>query len=425
MSDQQTIVLDYGHQGYNLKLDYDKADWNIIKPLQVEKLQSAESTLMAAFAKPINTIPIRDIIKPADEVVLVISDNTRPVPNKFLISAIVDYLKLEAEKVTILIGTGSHRPLDYKNLIELLGGEIIEKFKVICHDASDNKNLQYLGDSKKGFPIYVNKHYLKADKKIVLGFIEPHFFAGFSGGAKGICPAICGQETIDGIHAFEIIAHPGSDYGNLETNSQQAVVRDIASHFPPDFLINVTLNTNKEITGIYCGDYIEAHRRGARQVKKEAMIEVSKKYPIVITSNSGYPLDQNLYQTVKGMAASARIVKPGGAIFVASECSRGLPDDGKFADIMRQGKTAGDILEITADPDYHIMDRWQAQKLAMVLQSAKVFLYSSLPADKVESCKINPVNDLGEALYEYINELDYKPSIAVLPHGPRTIPHFQ
>jgi len=418
----QAVRLDYGRDGRELTLDNSIADWTIIEPREFPPIESFSKCFIDSVSLPIGALDLKDIIVPDDMVVIVTADNTRPVPNGLLIPAIIDYCRLDPANVTILIGTGSHRPLKGKAIADFLGENIADKFEVICHDASDTDSLETLGLTRSGIPVSINRYYLEADKKIILGFIEPHFFAGFSGGAKAVCPGICGLDTIDAFHSFDIIGHPDSDYGILDNNPQQRAAREVVAMAPPDFMINVILNSRKEITHIFSGNYIEAHRIGCAEVAGAAMIELDHKFPVVITTNSGYPLDQNLYQTVKGIAAAALIVEEGGIIIVASECINGIPDDGNFAEILNSCSTLDSLLEMLSDKNYTRMDRWQAQKLAMILKKAEVLVFSSLSADKIKKCKMTKIDNIQSAILSKVKQFGSKPEIAVLPNGPLTIP---
>jgi len=417
-----TVRLDYGRHGLDLTLDESLADWTIIEPREYPIIESFSQAFLESVSSPIGTHDLKAIISPDDMVVIVTADNTRPVPNRLLIPAIVDYCKLDPSNVTVLIGTGSHRPMNQKALVDFLGRDIVNNYEVICHDASDIGALKKLGITKESIPVSINRYYLESPKKIILGFIEPHFFAGFSGGPKAVCPGVCGLDTIDVFHSFDIIGHPESDYGILESNPQQMAARDVVAMAPPDFMINVVLNSQKEITHIFSGDYIEAHRIGCAEVAGAAMIELKHKFPIVITTNSGYPLDQNLYQTVKGIAAAALIVEKGGTIIVASECINGIPEDGNFAEIMSSRPDLDALMKMLSDPEFTKMDRWQAQKLGNILKKAEVLVYSSLDAGSIQKCQMTKIDNIQSTIISKVKQLGYKPKIAVLPHGPLTIP---
>jgi len=424
-NNRNMVRLDYGLSGVEIRLDRNLADWDIIEPRTTPAAASFEKSFFESVSNPIGRPSLCELISPDDSVAIVTADATRPVPNRLLIPAVIEHCRLKPENVTILVGTGTHRPHSERELNELLGDEIITKCRVICHDASDDKMLEYIGDTESGIPVHMNKYYLHADKKIALGFIEPHFFAGYSGGAKGICPAICGLKTINAFHSFDIIGDPESDYGILEKNPQQRAARDVTAMAPPDFLINVILNSRKEITQIFSGHYIEAHREGCRTVSESAMVGVKRKYPLVITSNSGYPLDQNLYQTVKGIAAASLITEKGGHIIIASECRNGIPPDGNFAGIMESERDPESLLRKMADRKFKLTDRWQAQKLAGILRNVDVLVYSSLDAASIGKCKMRKIDNIQTTIADIATRLTDHPRIAVMPQGPLTIPYLK
>ena len=200
------------------------------------------------------------------------------------------------------------------------------------HSAHEPSGLELAGRTPDGRPVYLNREWLQADRRIVLGFIEPHFMAGFSGGYKGVFPALADIDAIMHYHRADVIGDPRSTWGRLEDNPTQDQIRANGSLAPVDFCVNVTLNRRREITGFYCGDALEAHREGCRAAKATAMVACDRAYPVVVTTNSGYPLDQNLYQAVKGMSAAAQIVEPGrrdprrGALQRRLPVARQLPD---------------------------------------------------------------------------------------------------
>lgn len=419
------VKLDFGTGGINLYLDHSIADWHIIEPHQISTAQPFSEIFAESVSNPIGSENLKKIIASDDRVVIVTADGTRPLPGRQLIRAIIDFCSLDCEKVTVLVGTGSHRPHTVKQLVDILGRDIVQNCRVICHTATDKNTVENVAITQGGIPVSLNRDYLEADKRLVIGFIEPHLFAGFSGGAKGVCPAICGLKTIDAFHSFDIIGHSDCDYGKLENNPQQKAAREVVSFVPPDFLINVLLDSSKQITHIFSGHYIKAHRAGCAQTGRTAMVELDRRYPVVVTTNSGYPLDQNLYQTVKGICAASLIVEEGGTIFVASECSRGVPEDGNFSDIMDLRASLDSLYEMMSHPGFKVVDRWQAQKLVMALRKADVRLYSSLAKSEIEKCKMKKVENLENAIAEKIRDLGGKPRVAVMPHGPLTIPYLK
>ena len=275
----------------------------------------------------------------------------------------------------------------------MFGPEMARSLNIVNHDAFDPGQNVYIGQTPAGKRALVNRRYLEADKRIVVGFIEPHFFAGFSGGAKGVIPALASIDTIISIHGFDLIANPLSTWGTVEENPIRCELEAMVAHCPPEFMVNVTLNSDKAITGMFVGDYIQAHRAGCRRSREEAMQPVRSRFPLVITSNSGFPLDQNLYQTIKGISAAARITEPGGTILVASECSDGLPDHGNFGPLMKQGRTPHDILQGIVDLPEEILDQWEAQVYAYLMKEYDIRLFSAMDASTVRACKLGVVGD--------------------------------
>ncbi len=424
MENLDQIALAFGKTRIPIRADPKLATWKIIRPSFQRALPNAKEIFQTACRRPIKHAPLRDTIQPTDRVVIVTSDGTRAVPNRLLIPWILEELRVPIQQVTILLENGSHRANTTEELAGMFGRELVSKMQILNHDAYDPKRNSWLGQTSQGTDVYLDKIYLEAEKRIVMGFVEPHFFAGFSGGAKGIAPGVASIETILHLHRAELIADPMSTWGVLDENPIQREIAEAVALCPPDFLVNVTLNSDQAITEFYLGDYREAHRQGCASVKELSMVAVDERFPLVITSNSGFPLDQNLYQTVKGMSAAERIVETGGTILVTSECRDGLPDHGNFSKIMQKGSSPEDVLKWISALDQPILDQWQAQILAGILQRANVAVYSRVKETELCGCKLSVIKDLQKTLQEKIQELGNGDRVAVLPNGPLTIPYL-
>lgn len=269
----------------------------------------------------------------------------------------------------------------------------------------------------------INRTYLEADVKVLTGFIEPHFFAGFSGGPKAVLPSLAGAESVFSNHGYTIIAHPQTTWGVSEGNPIWEEMREVALETEPDFLVNVTLNERQAITGVFTGEMLAAHRAGCAVVKETAMVPVEAAYDVVVTTNSGYPLDQNLYQSVKGMIAAARIVRRGGVILMAAACEDGLPDHGLYADLLRRAGSPQKMLEMVAAPGFEAQDQWQVQIQAQIQQHVDVFVYADgLSEAQIEAALFRPCGDIEQTLAQLTKT--YGPRICVLPEGPQTIPYL-
>jgi nickel-dependent lactate racemase len=307
----------------------------------------------------------------------------------------------------------------------MVGPDVVRKYRIVNHTAHDPKTLAFAGKTSDGRDVQMTKEYVQADKRIVLGFIEPHFMAGFSGGYKGIFPAIADIEAITHYHRAAVIADPKSTWGVLEGNPTQEQIRRNGSLLPLDFCLNVTLNNKRQITGSYCGDALEAHRRGCAFAKETAMVACDKAFPVVVTTNGGYPLDQNLYQTVKGMSAAAQIVAEDGYILTAARYNNGFPSHGNFKKLLFEHGTPRAILDTVLAPGFSMFDQWEAQMLAMILVRARAGLFSEIPAEDIRRAHVEPVKDVSSRLSEELRKIGRDAPVAILPEGPMTIPYLR
>ncbi len=273
------------------------------------------------------------------------TDNTRATPNERIIPWLLEALGDHPRDQIVLINQlGTHRPNTRTELEEMLTPEVVANYEVINHDCENDAELVTVGEMNDGTPATVNRRVVEADLRIITGFIEPHFFAGFSGGPKGIIPGCAGLKTIQASHNVRNIGHPQASFGITDGNPLWEELLRVALSIGPSFLVNVSLTHDRRITGVYTGDLREAHRQGCRDVKAKAMTPTPESFDVVVTTNSGYPLDRNLYQGVKGMSAAARIVKDGGTIVLACECGDGVPDGSPFDLLLRESSSPADIL---------------------------------------------------------------------------------
>lgn len=377
----KTTLL-YGKDGLTIEVP-DRAV--IIEPKHLDGLADEEKAVREALQNPIGTPPLREMVKSTDRVAIVISDITRPTPNEKLVPWLLNELShVPHENFVIINGTGTHRDQTEEEFVQMLGQWVVDHIKIVNNHCHDKETLVNVGRSRFGCDVYLNKEYVEADFRIVTGFIEPHFFAGFSGGPKGIMPGIAGIETIQTFHNARMIGDPLATWGNMVDNPLQDMTREINGMCKPHFMLNVTLNRSKEITRVLAGELYEAHDIGCAFAKEHAMIRTDDRFDVVITSNSGYPLDQNLYQAVKGMSAAHKIVKQGGTIICAAECSDGLPSHGNYARILQMRKNPHEILEMINSEQFEMFDQWQVQKQAVIQVWADVYVYSSLSPEEVE-----------------------------------------
>ena len=306
----------------------------------------------------------------------------------------------------------------------MLTPAVVHHYRVINHECENPKELVALGTMRDGTPALINRHLVEADVRIITGFIEPHFFAGFSGGPKGIIPGVAGLKTVMSNHGYKNINHPDSTFGVTLGNPLWEEIRDVATRVGASFLLNVTLNEQRRITGVFAGHLIEAHQQGAEFVRRSAMQKVPAPFEVVVSTNSGYPLDLNLYQAVKGMSAGARILHPGGTLVMACECREGVPPQSAFEQFLHSVSGPDEILSKLATPGFVWPEQWQAHIQALIQKKAEVHFFSSLPAKTVRAAHLHPCPDISAFVNQELFRLGSSARVAVLPQGPLTIPYL-
>jgi nickel-dependent lactate racemase len=417
------VQLQYGRHG--LHVEVPSANIHVIEPRFLPGLIDEAAEFQAAIHHPIGSAPLAELIKSTDKVAVVVPDITRPFPSHRVLPWLFAALAhVPPENFTIHLGNGSHRLETDREIIALLGADIATRYRVVNHNAHDRSTLERAGTEPDGQPVYFDREYVQADKRIALGFIEPHLMAGFSGGYKAIMPGIADIDSMLRYHNAARIGHPRSTWGVLDRNPTQELIRHNGSLLPVDFCVNVTLNCERQITRFFCGQVIAAHEQGAAFCKNTTMIACAHPYSIVITTNSGYPLDQSLYQTDKGLSAAAQIVQDGGLIICASECSDGFPAHGNFRQLLFEHATPQHLLSTILALGFALFDQWEAQIHADICVKARVALYSTLPADDVRRAYLEPIGDLDAFIAAEVDRLGRDAPIAVLPEGPQTIPYL-
>jgi nickel-dependent lactate racemase len=418
------ITLAYGTSGLPIELDEARYDATVLLPKDPPAHPDPKAAFTAAVDRPSGGKPLVAIAaaKKPTKIAIAIADHTRPVPDHLLVPWIVERLGVRDDQVSILIGTGTHRGSTPDELKRMLG-DAAGRFTIVNHDCQKTEDLVLVGRSRCGGECWLNRHWVEADLRIATGFIEPHFFAGFSGGSKGVVPAIAGLKTVQHFHRSKLIAHPGTTWGDPRANPLQALTREMTALCPPDFIVNVTLNLRKEITAVYAGEMVAAHDAGCAAALHEAMIPVPRRFPVVVTTNSGYPLDQNFYQTVKGISAASRIVEEGGTIIAASRCNAGLPDEGEFRALLADPRPSDALLAAILASDRTPHDQWQVQTLLQCAEKARIVLCSDLSAADRALTRTGHAADPTIALEaERMARGGGRMPVAVMPMGPLTIP---
>ena len=419
------VELAYGKKG--LVVDLPEKRTRIIEPVYVPGLPSEEDTLLRVLRKPTGSQPLRQIASSGDTVAISVCDITRPMPSARVLPVILSELShIPKDQITILIATGTHRANTRQELDEMLGPEVVANYRIVNHSAFDPDHLSPAGETSEGIPISLNTEWLASDIRITAGFVEPHFFAGFSGGPKMVAPGLAAVETIMQLHSAPLIADPSATWGITEGNPIHGAIRQIAAQTGVSFAIDVTLNRDHEITSVHAGELFESHASACRFARRTAMQSVSSPFEVVLTTNSGYPLDLNLYQSVKGMSAAARIVRQGGAIICAAECSDGIPDHGEYRQLLASSSSPESLLELVHSPGFECQDQWQVQIQGQIQSKASVYLKSSyLKPEQVREAHLEPIEDVEATVTRLLDDYGADARLCVLPQGPQTIPYLE
>jgi nickel-dependent lactate racemase len=417
------VDLAYGSTGLVVRLP---ASATVITPRPRSAAPDPLATLRRAIAEPVAGLPLRELARAGQRVAISVCDVTRPQPRPLMLQAIMEALEgvIRPADVVVLIATGTHRASTIDERRAMLGDDVLRTWRVLDHDARDRSSLVDLG-MVGDVPVILAREWVEADLRITTGFVEPHFFAGFSGGPKMVAPGLAGLDTVMTLHDAPHIGHPRATWGITEGNPVHDDVREIARMVTVHFAVDVTLNRDQKITAAFAGDVFAEHRAACAFVKDTAMRQVPAPFDVVVTTNSGYPLDQNLYQAVKGMSAAAKIVKPGGTIVSAAECRDGLPSHGSYGAVLASAESPAALLALIASPGYSVPDQWQVQVQAQIQTKAHVLVKTSgLGPDEVRAAHFTPIDDVSGAVRAALSQAGAASTLCVLPQGPQTIPYL-
>ena len=412
------IQFPYGKS--QLSYEFEKANVLTSSIEDYDPKQTEQALVDAAMAAPEGGVTLRELAQGKEKIVLIASDHTRPVPSKLIVPPMLRQIREGNPNadITILISTGCHRETTKEELVSKFGEKIVEHEKIIVHDCDDRENLVNLGTLPSGGQCLVNRLAVEADLLIAEGFIEPHFFAGFSGGRKSVLPGVAGRETVLANHCSEFIAHPKSRTGILEGNPIHTDMLWAAKQAKLRYIVNVVLNSEKKVIYAVAGELEQAHRKGTDFLSSLCGVE-TEPADIVISTNGGYPLDQNVYQAVKGMTAAEAAVKEGGVIVMLAESGDGIGGEHfyhQLADEPDLNKTMA--LFMGRDRNSTVPDQWQTQIFIRVLQKATVIFVSRVEPALVEAMHMIPASSL-EAAMEKARKLIGKedPTITAIPDG--------
>ena len=406
-----------------LKYDFENENLLGIMTSSIEDYRpelEGRALVRKAMDEPIGSKKLSELAVGKKKVVIIASDHTRPVPSKVIIpDRLSDIRKGNPDaEITILIATGCHRGTTKDELVSKFGEEIVKNENIYIHDCDDREMLVNIGTLPSGAPCEINKIAYEADLLVAEGFIEPHLFAGFSGGRKSILPGVASRETVMGNHCSEFIAHEKARTGILEGNPVHEDMLWAAQTARLAFIVNVVLNAEKKPIFAVSGDTVLAHKAGTDFLSKYCGVK-AQPADIAITTNGGYPLDQNTYQAAKGMTAGEATVKEGGVVIMLSESEDGTGGD-HFFKVLADSKTVDEAMDkvLARGRNQTVPDQWQAQIILRVLQKARVIYVSKIDDETVEKMHMIPAHSLEEAMAKAKALVGVEnPSVVAIPDG--------
>ncbi|MHA1818994.1 MAG: nickel-dependent lactate racemase [Promethearchaeota archaeon] len=421
------VNFQYGENGLDFDID-DKFNVDILEPDEPEPLADPVESIYKSFNSPQRTKPLKKLLmgRTDGDIVIVVEDHTRPMPTKIALEAydkIFRELNIEDDRIKILVATGLHRRASPEELKRMMGDEFIERFDIIFHDANKKEELDYVGTTSFGNEVYFNTFYVNAAFKIVTGYVEPHFFAGFSGGRKSLVPGIAGRDTILFNHSPKHI-HSGARFGVLKGNLVHEDALEASKFAKPDFATNLILNSAHKVVKVASGSLSAIHSQLVDFQKIHSFKKIQHQYDIVLCGNGGYPLDQNLYQSVKSMAIGELAVKENGVIIAINECSDGVGQE-EFNKLINSGKSPEQIYKDALNGAINVPDVWEIQILARVLNKAKIIVVSSMNENEIGNIGLRWAPNVTDALEQaksILNKKEEELSVLVLPKGPLVIP---
>ncbi len=417
----KTIKLPYGKEYMEANIPEERLNAVLVSGMhEYRPKKSQEELVQEAIENPIGTPRLKEIAKGKDKIVIISSDHTRPVPSKIIMPLMLAEIRKgnpDAD-ITILISTGCHRGTTKEELVEKFGTEIVANEKIYVHDCDDESMLINIGMLPSGGQLIINKLAVGADLLVAEGFIEPHFFAGYSGGRKSILPGIASRATVMYNHNAKFINSDRARTGNIDGNPVHIDMLYAARAARLDFIVNVVINAEKEVVYAVAGDCDLAHIEGRNFLNTKCKVK-SVPSDIVITTNGGYPLDQNIYQAVKCMTAAEATINDGGVMIVLAKSNDGHGGD-RFYKSFKEEQDIDKIMdEFLATPsEKTIPDQWQSQIFARILKRCKVIYISDAPDEMVRDLHMIPAHSVDEAIKNADEILEKKGSkITVIPDG--------
>lgn len=421
------ITLDYDRSGLEVRVP-DEHLVAVLNMRETPPLHDPVAATREALRQPVAGPPLEEIARGRRNACVVVSDITRPVPHDIILPPLLACLErsgLPPEDITLLVATGLHAPMNEDQLRETLTDAVVDRYPVVNHVARNGDEQAFLGNTSTGIPIHVDRRYVESDLKVLTGLIEAHFMAGYSGGRKLVAPGLVGVETIEHLHGPGVLEHPRATTGVLDGNPLHEASLEIARRTGVDFILNVSMDEERRVTGVFAGELDQAHRYGVGHVEGMVVATVEAPVDIVVTSSAGYPLDTTFYQAVKGMVGVLDILKEGGSIVIAAACADGIGSP-EFEGLLRKTTDIDAFIEWIQQTGVFTIDQWEIEELVKALKKGRVYLYTDgLSDDDVRDCLVEPVPSVEAGIESALKRHGAGAAIAVVPRGPYVIPRVR
>jgi nickel-dependent lactate racemase len=419
------VTLAYGRDGLTVEVPDDAA---VITPVPHAAAPDVPAELRRALREPVSGLPLRERVQRGQTVAISACDGTRAQPRHLMIPVLLEELDgvVDLEDVVVLVATGTHRANTEAELRAMFGDAVVDSVRIVNHDSRASDTHRFVGTYGDGVPVWLNEQWVDADVRLTTGFVEPHFFAGFSGGPKMVAPGLAALDTVLVLHDATRIGDPRATWGVTEGNPVHDDVRAIAAATGVTYAFDVILNQRQEVIAAFGGDILEMHAVAIERAREVAMAPVDALFDVVVTTGSGFPLDQNLYQSVKGMSAAAQVTRPDGLIVCAAECADGYPDHGSYREVLTSADSPEALLELISAREVTVPDQWQVQIQARIQSAHRVVMHTSYLSDaELAEAHLEQTADIAAIVAEAVAKAGPGARVCVLPEGPQTIPYVR
>lgn len=419
----QNYTLPYGKTNLQFTLG-EKYSADLFLPVELHNKEDENSLIYSAIRNPLYNCGFPVSIGSKTTVAITINDKTRPVPNNKLFPPLLDALRqigIKKENVLILIAVGTHIPMPQEEFHLLLDEQILRQYRVISHNCDDQSNLTYKGMTSRGTEVYINSLFDRADIKIVVGDIEPHHFAGFSGGVKSASIGMCARKSINHNHSF--LQDPNSCVGKYEDNPLRQDIEEMGRLIGVDLALNAILNEKKEILHVFFGKPKDVLEAGIKVIRETELTLIDEQYDLVIASAGGYPKDINLYQGQKALTHASLFCKPGGTVLLVTACEEGVGSQGHI-DFMDDVHSYAEARKKFSEKGFKVGPH-KAIQFAAIADRINFQIKTEIDKALMKKLLLDPISDLQSAIHEYFQSCTHPPRIAIIPYATATIPQIR